>query len=659
MPVKEYTNRLINEKSPYLLQHAHNPVDWYPWGDEAFNKAKTEDKPVFLSIGYSTCHWCHVMAHESFEDEEIAKLMNEYFVNIKVDREERPDIDIVYMEVCQALTGSGGWPMSVFLTPDKKPFFAGTYFPKDTSHGMPGFRQLLESIANKWQNDRSALINSAEEIIKAISPTSEQKRGSISEELINKALKQFNKSFDEEYGGFGGAPKFPTPHNLLFLLSQGWSDSSRQSNNIEALHMVEVTLQKMYRGGLFDHIGFGFSRYSTDRAFLIPHFEKMLYDNALLIMAYVSAYDTTNDRFYLDVAEKTADFILSDMTSPDGCFYSALDADSDGKEGAFYTLSPEEIIEVLGEQTAKAFNCCYGITEHGNFEDLNIPHLVGDNKEAEMLSDHLSSLRAYRKKRYKLHLDDKILTSWNGLLIAALSQLARVTDREVYLNAAIKAEQFLKTHLEENNRLFVSWRDGQRGSLGFLDDYAYTILGLINLSQATQNDEYLSHAQTLCEEAFSLFEDTGHCGFYLSGNENESLILRPKETYDGAMPSGNSVMAYNLLMLSEITEDSWLDEPLKRQLEFLSAESKDYPMGHSFFMLALSYYLSPPDHVTVVTAKEDTAVTVLKQLPLNTIVKVLNGPTKEYGLIEGKTTYYVCSGHNCLPPTNNPDILKR
>lgn len=658
MSVKEYTNKLINEKSPYLLQHAHNPVDWYAWGDEAFNKAKAEDKPVFLNIGYSTCHWCHVMAHESFEDGEIAKLLNEHFVSIKVDREERPDIDSVYMEVCQALTGSGGWPMSVFLTHDKKPFFAGTYFPKDTSNGMVGFRQLLESIANKWQYDRLALINSAEEIVKAISPASEQKSGSISEKLINKAFKQFSDNFDEEYGGFGYAPKFPTPHNLLFLLNCNKENRSQKSESNEALHMAEVTLQEMYRGGLFDHIGFGFSRYSTDRAWLIPHFEKMLYDNALLIMAYVSAYDTTNDRYYLGVAEMTADFVLNDMTSPDGGFYSALDADSDGKEGAFYALSPKEIIEVLGEETGKEFNRCYGITEHGNFEGLNIPHLVGDYKEAEELRQHLLSLRAYRKKRYKLHLDDKILTAWNGLMIAALSQLARVTGKEVYLKASIKAERFLKTHLEENNRLFVSWRDGKRGSVGFLDDYAFTVFGLINLSQSTQNDEYLTHAQTLCSEALSLFEDSEHCGFYLSGSENESLPLRPKETYDGALPSGNSVMAYNLLMLFEITEDTRWDEPLKRQLEFLSAESGDYPMGHSFFMLTLSDYLSPPDHVTVVPSKEDTAVTILKKLPLNAIVKILNGPTKEYGLIESKTTYYVCSGRKCLAPTNHPDILK-
>ncbi|MEA4964430.1 MAG: thioredoxin domain-containing protein [Oscillospiraceae bacterium] len=646
-----HENRLIHETSPYLLQHAHQPVDWYPWCEDAFAKAKREDKPVFLSIGYSTCHWCHVMARESFDDEEIARLLNESFVPIKVDREERPDLDNVYMAVCQAMTGGGGWPMSVFLTPEKKPFFAGTYFPKDSQRGMMGFRQLLEAISWKWTQDRALLLRSADELLALLS-RQEARSGSVDDSLPDKALAQFQRSFDEEFGGFGEAPKFPTPHNLLFLL-----DQYRKKKDRAALHMAEVTLRQMYRGGLFDPIGFGFSRYSTDRAFQIPHFEKMLYDNALLILAYTEACDVTKDQFYLEAAEQTADYVLREMTAPEGGFYSAQDADSEGEEGKYYVFTPQEIRRVLGEETGGAFCRCYGITEHGNFGGRSVPHLVGTAEEVRALADCLPTMRAYRKKRARLHLDDKILTAWNGLMIAALSRLARLSGKGRYLQAAKSGAQFLAAQLQDGDRLYVSHRNGQRSGPGFLDDYACAAFGLLELSQAAQEPEFLAQAQRLLRRAIADFRDTERGGFYLSGTEHERLILRPKETYDGAVPSGNSVMAYDLVRLSQMTDDAQLEECSKLQMEFLAGHAAELPMAHSFFLLALSDFLTPPDHVTAVLAEDDTADTVLRQCGLNAIVTVLKQPTAEYPLLGDQTTYYVCSGRTCLPPANEPPSL--
>jgi uncharacterized protein YyaL (SSP411 family) len=645
-------NHLTSETSPYLLQHAYNPVDWYPWGEEAFQQAREKDRPVFLSIGYSTCHWCHVMAHESFEDAEIAKLLNEYFVAVKVDREERPDLDSVYMTVCQAVTGSGGWPMSLFLTPERKPFFAGTYFPKDAQRGMPGFRQLLTTIAQKWREDRASLLSSAEAVQSALT---EEETAAISPEvdLLERAVEQFRRSFDAEYGGFGGAPKFPTPHNLLFLL-----DRYRKTGDKAALHMAEVTLRQMHRGGLYDHIGFGFCRYSTDHAFQIPHFEKMLYDNALLTMAYVSAFDATGNRAYLRIAEQIADYVLREMTAPDGGFYSAQDADSDSVEGRYYALRPAEVCEVLGVERGERFNRCYGITEHGNFNGRSIPHLVGSPEEAAALEPCLPALRTYRKERCALHLDDKTLTSWNALMIAALSQLSRVTGSLRYLDAAKRGMAYLETYLAEGDRLFVSHRDGRRGCAGFLDDYACTIFALLQLQQVTQEIRYVQWANCLCTRAVSDFWDDVRDGFYLSGKENESLILRPKETYDGALPSGNAVMACDLVRLSEMAEDSPWEEVIRRQMAFLSGAAAQIPMGHAFFLLALSDSQEPPDHVTVALGEDDDSLSVLKRLPLHALVTIPSAPTPEFPLLNGKTTYYVCTDKVCLPPSNHPALLK-
>jgi uncharacterized protein YyaL (SSP411 family) len=641
-----HENRLINETSPYLLQHAHQPVDWYPWGGEAFEKAAREDKPVFLSIGYSTCHWCHVMARESFDDEEVARLMNSSFVSIKVDREERPDIDSVYMAVCQAMTGSGGWPMSIFMTPDKKPFFAGTYFPKYSRAGSPGFLELLSAVADGWAHNREPLLRSAGNLAQAFSRRGPS-RSEIDETLPDKALAQFRLNFDKEYGGFGPAPKFPAAHNLLFLL-----DRYKKRGDGEALRMAELTLQKMYAGGLFDHIGGGFSRYSTDRQYMIPHFEKMLYDNALLTAAYAAAGDVTGNGFYTDAARSTADFILREMTGPQGGFYSALDADSGGAEGLYYAFRPEEITEVLGPE-GEAFNRCLGITEKGNFKGYSVPHLTGSLEEERSLGSLLPKLREYRKGRRPLSTDDKILTSWNSLMISALCRLYRAARDERYLDAAVKCESFLSANLRDGDKLYVSFRDGKRSGPGFLDDYAFYVMALLELYRTAQRGEYLSLAERLCRRAVSDFRDENG-GFSLSGRENEVLIFRPRETWDGAMPSGNSAMAYDLVRLYQLTDDDEFGREADRQLRFMSGEAARAPMGCSFFLLALSEHADPPEHVVIVPGPGAEPRSLADGFPADALVSVLSGETEKYRLLNGHTTYYVCKGHACLPPVNDP-----
>ena len=572
------SNRLEFEVSPYLLQHKDNPVDWYPWGEEAFEKAKNEDKPIFLSIGYSSCHWCHVIAHESFEDEEIAELLNRDFIAIKVDKEERPDIDAVYMSVCQAITGNGGWPTSIFMTPDKKPFFAGTYFPKTRVGAMIGLRELLIAIKDKWDKDRASLIRLSEEVISGLnnnSPASEN----ATIDLAHIASQQFKEIYDEKYGGFGRAPKFPTPHNILFLLSY-----YEKYKDKDCLKMAENTLIQMYRGGLFDHIGFGFSRYSTDKKFLVPHFEKMLYDNALLILAYLKAFEATKNQLYLDIAEKTASYILEEMTSDEGGFYSAQDADSEGEEGKYYLFTPNEIISVLGEEKGKEFNRHFDITEKGNFECKSIPNLLKTQYITRDFSNACSVLKKYRKTRYFLHRDDKILTSWNGLMISAMCKLYLASGKENYLNVAKKADSFIKSHLKENNTLFVSYREGKRGAKGFLGEYSSYIFAQLELYNATNDKQYLDESITMTEKVLEDFSDTDG-GFYLYGRENEELILKPKETYDGAIPSGNSLMAYNLVKLAQITDK--FKEQAAKQLDYVATDAIKYPVGYSMLLVAL------------------------------------------------------------------------
>ncbi len=622
------SNRLKDQSSPYLLQHAENPVDWYPWCEEAFAAAAAEDKPIFLSIGYSTCHWCHVMAHESFENKEIADILNEHFISIKVDREERPDIDSVYMKVCQTLTGSGGWPMSIFMTAEQKPFLAGTYFPPRTVHGMSGFQELLLVIADKWENDRKRLLDASEQILSFIKPEDVKADQEIKEKLLNQAAEGFSESFDKKNGGFGGAPKFPVPHNLIFLMLYSQSGQNKKIVGQEepaldteamgrakpelkktVLEQALFTLDKMYRGGIFDHIGYGFSRYSTDAYWLVPHFEKMLYDNALLIIAYAAAYKVSGNELFLEVAEKTAEYILREMTGPDGEFYSAQDADSEGEEGKYYLWEYDEVRRVIGREQGRLFCKYFGITKEGNFEGKNIPNLLHGKVYTDVLEPEVKKLYSYRRERGRLHLDDKVLTSWNALAIYAMSILYRVSGMRKYLEAAERACEFIEKNLREGNLLYVSWREGKRSVKGFLDDYVYYAAAMTAMYEVTADYRYLERAEQICQTAEEQFSDENG-GYFLYGNENSALITKPKETYDGALPSGNSVMAYCLVRLAQLTagndigqqkkEDSTVQETYEkraeRQLAFLSGEAEHYPMGCGMFLIALLMYGNPPEN---------------------------------------------------------------
>ncbi len=646
------SNRLKHETSPYLLQHAENPVDWFPWGDEAFLKAKTEDKPIFLSIGYSTCHWCHVMARESFEDSETAKLLNENFVSIKVDREERPDIDSIYMSVCQAFTGSGGWPMSIFMTPDQKPFFAGTYFPKRSRGRMYGLCEILKTVSEKWETDRETLLQESENIVRRLNVVSNGSRVR-KENLPENAVGHFKQIYDEKYGGFGNAPKFPTPHNLMFLLAY-----YERFGDEKCLRMAEHTLTQMYKGGLFDHIGFGFCRYSTDKYFLVPHFEKMLYDNALLIMAYCKAYSITKNKLYLETAEKTASYVLREMTSSSGAFFSAQDADSEGEEGKYYLLTPDEIINLFGTERGNAFNDYFGITKSGNFEGKNIPNLLHRTAWDKTFDSLLPSVDEYRKSRHSLNTDDKILAAWNSLMISALCMLYRAGGNAAYLNSAMNCERFISENLCENNKIVVSYRNGQRGVDGFLDDYAGYINALISLYGATLDNSYLERAKMFCSKVISDFSANNSAGYYLYGNESERLILRPKETYDGAIPSGNSLMALNLVRLSQLTGDENYVNLAERQLDFMSSETYQYPSGSAMYLLALLEYNDPPIKIVAVLGDISDKTKLPVSAPSDAIVRILTEPTEDYPFLENKTTFYICRDHACLIPTNDWEELK-
>lgn len=598
-------NHLIQETSPYLLQHAYNPVDWYPWGPEAFETAKKEDKPVFLSIGYSTCHWCHVMAHESFEDPEVAEVLNRDFIAVKVDKEERPDIDAVYMAVCQGLTGRGGWPMTIIMTPDQKPFFAGTYFPKHERYNVPGLLKILDDVIKEWKLKRGSLVDTGEKITSALNER--QKKRSIggripsgngdgtagknawtpNNVLIKAAQDTLYKSFDQQYGGFGASPKFPMPHNLMFLLR-----ISKFNQEKRALELVEKTLQQMYRGGIFDHIGYGFSRYSTDHKWLAPHFEKMLYDNALLVIAYLEAYQVTGRELYRSVAEKTLEYIQREMTDETGGFYSAQDADSDGEEGGYYLLSESEIIDLLGVTDGTQFCKFFDITKSGNFEGGNIPNLI-KNQDFEQIPEtirrQLPRIYEHRLKRAELHKDDKILTSWNSLMIVACAKAYKALDEETYLRIAEKAAAFLSVSMTNSDgTLCVSSRGGGKATgMGTLDDYAFFIWALLELYEATLDMNYLEQARTLCDAMISGFQDPSGGGLFLTHGDAEQLIYRPKETYDGAIPSGNSVAGYVLVKLSRLTGLDEYHQQALTQLQFLSEQAAAYPAGHCFTMMAL------------------------------------------------------------------------
>ncbi|MGD8252891.1 MAG: thioredoxin domain-containing protein [Syntrophobacterales bacterium] len=606
-------NRLGSEKSHYLLQHADNPVDWYPWGEEAFAKAKREDKPIFLSIGYSTCHWCHVMAHESFEDEEVGRMLNEFFVAIKVDREERPDVDMVYMAVCQAITLKGGWPLSVFMTPDAKPFYAGTYFPKNGRMGMPGFMEIIGHIANAWANDRGPLLEASEKITKGIQPRpSSGSMADLGVDTLKKGYDQLAKSFDPKWGGFGSAPKFPTPHNLTFLLR--WH---RRNGEANALHMVEKTLNGMRNGGIFDHIGYGFCRYSVDERWLVPHFEKMLYDQAMLTMAYTEAYQATGEARHGEVAAEILTYVLRDMTAPEGGFYTAEDADSEGEEGLFYVWTPTEIREHLGKDLGDLFCRFYDVGPHGNFEDgrsilhTRIPlenFAARENMEIAELKDLFEGARerlfTEREKRIHPLKDDKILTSWNGLMIAAMAKAYQALGDQAYVDAAQAAAGFISNTLKKDgHRLFRRYRDGEVAYPGYLDDYSNFVWGLIELYEATFEASYLEEAINLNQTMIDLFWDETYGGFFYSGKENEVLIKQSKEIYDGAIPSSNSVAALNLMRLGHIIGDRDLVNRAEQLAGTFAKRIKAYPSAYTQFLAALDFIIGPSHEIVIVESQ--------------------------------------------------------
>ncbi|NJJ37904.1 thioredoxin domain-containing protein [Paenibacillus apii] len=683
----KHTNRLINEKSPYLLQHAHNPVDWLPWGEEAFEKAKAENKPVFVSIGYSSCHWCHVMEEESFADEEVAELLNGHFVSIKVDREERPDIDALYMSVCQAMTGAGGWPLNVVLTPEKKPFYAGTYFPKRRMMGQVGLMEVLEQIRLKWETDSDKLTRLGDELLSEIQAAAlknnEGEEVALTDELLHHAFRLYTTLFDETYGGFGQAPKFPTPHNLSFLLAY-----SQAFDKPEALRMVEKTLESMYRGGIYDHIGFGFARYSTDDQWLVPHFEKMLFDNALLASAYVEAYQITGKSLYSEIAESVFTYVLRGMTSPEGAFYSAEDADSDGEEGAFYIFSREEIEEALGAQDMHSYCHVYGITEEGISRGYSIPNLLEGLPEelADKLDMNPLALRsrieewreklfAYREKRVHPSKDDKVLTSWNGLMIAALAKGAKAFQKPEYAKAAGAAADFIWERLRrEDGRLLARYRDGEAAYPGYVDDYAFMIWGLTELYEATGDAVYLERALVLKDGLLELFTDEEEGGFFFTGKDAEKLPIRSKELYDGAMPSGNSVAVKTLYKLAAITQDVKLKGVAERTAAVLAKAAMKYPASYGMFLQALLALTSGGKEWVLSGKKDDPSLNSMislvqkAYLPEASLIIHWEDPAaeitallphlKDKSAIGGAATAYVCQDFACREPITSLEAVR-
>ena len=679
---------MIDESSPYLLQHATNPVDWYPWGNEAFEKARKENKPIFLSIGYSTCHWCHVMEDESFADEEVAALLNKLFVSVKVDREERPDIDRVYMTVTQAITGRGGWPNNIFLTPDKKPFFAGTYFPKETRWGIPGLMELLPKVAEIWQNDRQKLLKNAEQITAMLAGMdNSEPTVALNQDTLNKARNLLAETYDPEYGGFGQAPKFPSPHKLTFLLRHYHYTADEQ-----ALAMVEKTLTQMRFGGIYDHIGFGFHRYSTDAQWLVPHFEKMLYDQALLAVAYTEAYQATGKHFYAQTVREIFAYILRDMTSPEGGFYSAEDADSEGVEGKFYLWTTAEIQNILGKEEYEAVKKIYSLENDGNFKPQeadqprgsNILHLgnspahlaaelgISEKKLLQRLEKNRRELFSARKKRVHPFKDDKILTDWNGLMVAALAKAGRVLEEPQYLSAAEKAANFILLKLQDKNgRLMKRYRQRKAGLPAHLDDYAFVVWGLLELYESTFKTTYLREAVRINDQMMTHFGDDQNGGLFMTADDSEKLLIRDKQIYDGAIPSGNSVSALNLLRLGHITGKTDYLKKAESITKVFSGLVEKYPPGHAYLLMALGYALNPSYEVVVAgkTGNCDTGA-MLKALhrpfiPGKIVVFLPADKTAAAEIIQlapytefmtphdGKATAYVCTNFVCELPTTD------
>jgi uncharacterized protein len=673
-----HTNRLAREKSPYLLQHQHNPVDWFAWGEEAFAKARAENKPIFLSIGYSTCHWCHVMERESFENEGVAKFLNEHFVSIKVDREERPDVDKIYMTAAQAMSGQGGWPLNCFLTPDLKPFFAGTYFPPEAKYGRPSFLQLLQQISQVWQTRRDEVASSAEDLHQRLDAfTTQQTNASVilSPAILYNAASQFKAEYDPTNGGFGGAPKFPRPSQPLFLLRNGV-----RLHDDESVKMVLHTCDRMAAGGMYDQLGGGFARYSVDAEWLVPHFEKMLYDNAQLVNLYLDAFLVSGEKKYVDVARDIIAYVLRDMTHPDGGFFSAEDADSEGKEGKFYCWTKTELSKLL---TVEEFNVAvryFGITEEGNFVDHSDPNPLPNQNVLSIVNPNLSEadkpLLAFakkkmfdaRSKRIRPHLDDKVLASWNGMMLGAIARAYAILGDESYRSAAEKNLTFLQSKLwdPKTKTLYHRWRDGERDSVQLLDAYSDLLAGVIDLYEATLEPKHLDFAIALAETMLMKFYDESEGGFYQSAADSKDLILRVKEDYDGAEPSGNSVATLALLKLSAITDRKEFKSASEKTLRLLAERLQKLPQAVPYALLALDFYLEEPKRAVVVgDVNDSTTKSLLRAIhsvyqpnkvvlgnagAVEPLAKSL--PTKDAPIV------FLCTGTACQPPTKEIAKLK-
>jgi uncharacterized protein YyaL (SSP411 family) len=674
-------NKLANETSPYLLQHRNNPVDWYPWGPEALERAKREDKPIFLSVGYSACHWCHVMEHESFEDERIAKLMNEHFVNIKVDREERPDVDSIYMSAVQMMTGRGGWPMSVFLTPDLQPFYGGTYFPPSRRMGMPGFDELLLAVADAWRNGREQAVAQAADLTAhlqmAASPAGAGGADDLSDKLLYAAAASLERSFDHQHGGFGGAPKFPHPMDLKLLL-RVW----RRRPSEGLLQMVTHTLERMAAGGMYDQLGGGFHRYSVDERWLVPHFEKMLYDNAQLVGCYLDAYLVTRKEELARVARETIEYVLRDMTDPAGGFYSTEDADSEGHEGKFYVWTTAEVAEVIGRERAEVFNYVYDVTEAGNFEGksiLNLPKPIAACAQIKkvdadtfkrQLAEDRAKLFAAREQRVRPGRDDKVIVAWNGLMIDALSQAAGVLNEPRYLQAAEKAAAFVLSKMRRGDgRLLHTWRGGQAKVDGYLDDYASFVNGLVSLYEAGFAERWIDAAVELADQTLAHFLDRESGGFFYTADDAEQLITRQKDLQDSATPSGNSMAATALVRLGKLTGRNDFLEAAVGAMRAAVGLMQKYPAAAAQMLLAVDMYAGPTYEIAMIGDQNELATQrVLAELRQRYFPNRVVALRKEGSdgkaidpLFQGREpkspspTVYLCENFACQAPVSGAD----
>ncbi len=672
-------NRLANESSPYLLQHADNPVDWYPWGEEALTRAKTEDKPIFLSIGYAACHWCHVMAHESFEDPETARLMNELFINIKVDREERPDLDTIYMDAVVAMTGHGGWPMSVFLTPDGVPFYGGTYFPPTPRHGLPAFRQVLESVARAYHTQKETIARNGQALLSRLQAAILlQSTDPLDPAVPDRAASALAGSFDRLHGGLRGAPKFPQPMTWEFLLHH-----YHRTRQVDRLEMVELTLQQMAYGGMYDQLGGGFHRYSVDSVWLVPHFEKMLYDNALLARLYLHTYQMTGNPLYRRIVEETLDYVLREMTHPAGGFFATQDADSEGEEGKFFLWTPEEIQAVLGREEGELFCRVYGVTPGGNFEGRTILNLSAPDVQAlpggmdrENLVDTLAASRkklfAAREQRVKPARDEKIITAWNGLMLAALAEAGRVLHRDDYTQAAVRNAQFVLDTMMSDGRLYRTWRDGHGPARfnGYLEDYAFYADGLLALYQTTFNPRWFHQAQALMETVLARFTDAENGGFFDVPDDHERLATRPKSLQDNATPCGSSMAVRVLLHLAALTGEERFYQPAVQSLAAIQHALAQYPAAFGHWLSGLEFALSDPQEVAVIgpPQRADTRalVEVVVQAYRPNLVLAVSAE-EEAGqhpplahhrqMVEGQAAAYVCRRFVCQQPVTAPEEL--